>query len=170
MMLGITGTPGTGKTSVAAELAKRGHCVVHLADTVEPYVIEEDPQRQTRVVDSERWAAEFSPVGGIAEGHLAHLLACDRIVVLRCRPDVLRRRLQARGYTREKIAENVEDEALVVILIETVERHPDDSIFELDTTEQTPSRCADLVEQFIQGELPPSYGAIDWTEYLVLDL
>ncbi|NMA11157.1 MAG: AAA family ATPase, partial [Methanomicrobiales archaeon] len=51
MMTGITGTPGTGKTSVAAELERRGHTVVRLTDTVRPYVIEEDRDRQTLVVD-----------------------------------------------------------------------------------------------------------------------
>jgi Predicted nucleotide kinase (related to CMP and AMP kinases) len=89
MMTGITGTPGTGKTSIAAELERRGHTVVRLADTVRPYIIEEDCARQTLVVDVDLWAEEFEPIDGIVEGHLAHLLPCDRVVVLRCRPDVL---------------------------------------------------------------------------------
>jgi len=42
MMVGLTGTPGTGKSSVAAELERRGHRVVHLVDTVQPYILEED--------------------------------------------------------------------------------------------------------------------------------
>ena len=83
VMIGITGTPGTGKTSIADELAQRGYRVVRLAGTVEPYIIEEDPERQTRVVDADRWVAEFVPVEGIVEGHLAHLLPCDRVIVLR---------------------------------------------------------------------------------------
>ena len=37
-------------------------------------------------VDDERWAAEFVPVNGFVEGHFAHLLPCDRIVVLRLSP------------------------------------------------------------------------------------
>ena len=55
MMTGINGTPGTGKTAVAAELERRGHRIVHLADTVRPYVVEEDRARQTLVVDVDRW-------------------------------------------------------------------------------------------------------------------
>ncbi len=169
MMIGITGTPGTGKSSVADELACRGHRVVHLAGTVQRYVVEEDRCRQTLVVNVEGWASEFKPIDGIVEGHLAHFLPCDRVVVLRCRPDVLRARLSSRSYPREKIAENVEAEALDVILIETLEMHPGDAIYELDTTERTVDACADVIEQFMQGNLPPSYGRIDWTDYLVLD-
>jgi adenylate kinase len=170
MMIGITGTPGTGKTSAAEELKRRGHRVVHLTETVEGYIVEEDRLRQTRVVDIDRWVEEFEPIDGIVEGHLAHLLPCDLVVVLRCRPDVLRQRLNARNYSREKIAENVEAEALDVILIETVEEHPDDAILEVDTTGLSTVACADRIEQFIRGELPPSYGFIDWTDYLDLEV
>ncbi|SCL74362.1 putative kinase [Methanoculleus chikugoensis] len=166
MMTGITGTPGTGKTSVAAELERRGHTVVRLTDTVRPYVIEEDRDRQTLVVDVDRWVEEFEPVDGIVEGHLAHLLPCDRVVVLRCRPDVLRRRLAPRNYPAEKVAENVEAEALDVILIETLEEHPGEHVLEVDSTELSAGDCADRIERFIQGVLPPSYGSIDWTDYL----
>ena len=104
MMTGITGTPGTGKTSVARELERRGHTVVRLTDTVRPYVIEEDRDRQTMVVDVDRWVEEFEPVDGFVEGHLAHLLPCDRVVVLRCRPYVLLDLVALRDYHEEKIA------------------------------------------------------------------
>ncbi|MFA5614406.1 MAG: adenylate kinase family protein, partial [Methanoculleus sp.] len=115
MMIGITGTPGTGKTSVAAELARRGYRVAHLTDTVRPYIIEEDRDRRVPVVDVDRWAAEFEPIDGIVEGHLAHYLPCDRVVVLRCRPYALRQRLSTRNYSPAKVRENVEAEALDVL-------------------------------------------------------
>ncbi|MCK9298844.1 MAG: adenylate kinase family protein [Methanoculleus sp.] len=166
MMTGITGTPGTGKTSIAAELEQRGNRVVRLADTVRPYIIEEDCSRQTLVVDVDRWVEEFEPLNGIVEGHLAHLLPCDRVVVLRCRPDVLRERLAPRDYPEEKVAENAEAEALDVILIETLEEHQEEHILEVDTTELSINECADRIERFIRGELPPSCGSIDWTDYL----
>ncbi len=118
------------------------------------------------MVDVDRWAEEFEPVDGIVEGHLAHLLPCDRVVVLRCRPDVLRKRLMPRNYPAGKVAENVEAEALDVILIETLEEHPGERVLEVDTTDLPVGECADRIEQFIRGELPASYGSIDWTGYL----
>ncbi len=166
MMCALTGIPGTGKSSVADELGRRGYHVVRLVDTVGPYVTEEDPDRDTRVVDVDRWAGEFVPVDGIVEGHLAHFLPCEKTVILRCRPDVLRRRLEERGYKPEKVDENVEAEALDVILVEALEEQGPDGILEIDTTSRSPAECAGIVEAFLAGRIPPSYGTFDWSEYL----
>ncbi len=167
MMCGITGTPGTGKSLAADILESRGYRVVRLSETFEGFVIGRDEARQTLVVDEERWAESFPHVEGFVEGHLAHLLPCDLVVVFRCRPDVLTGRLSARGYDSEKIRENIEAEALDVILIETLERHATERILEIDATEATPEECADIVEAFSRGNTPPSHGSIDWSDYLV---
>ena len=68
---------------IGTELARRGHTVVPLTATVGPYVIGNDDDRDARIIDVDRWAAEFVPVDGFVEGHIAHLLPCDRVVVLR---------------------------------------------------------------------------------------
>ncbi len=166
MMCGITGTPGTGKSAIGSELAKRGHVVIHLTDTVGPYVTGEDELRDAQIIDVERWAAEFTPVDGFVEGHFAHMLPCDRIVVLRCRPDVLSTRLARRKYREQKIRENLEAEALDVCLIETVEDFEPGVIFELDTTEKSPEDCAGLIKGFAAGRIPAGFGKIDFSAYL----
>jgi adenylate kinase len=166
MMCGITGTPGTGKSMIGTELARRGHTVVHLTDTVGPYVIGEDEERDARIIDVDRWSAEFIPVDGFVEGHIAHLLPCDRIVVLRCRPDELRARLAQRKYRQTKIRENADAEALDVCLIETVEEFEPSQILELDTTGHDALWCADRIEGFARGEIPADFGHIDWSGYL----
>jgi adenylate kinase len=166
MMCGITGTPGTGKTRVSEELARRGHTVVHLTDTVASYVSGNDVERDARIIDVDRWAAEFVPVDGFVEGHIAHLLPCDRIVVLRCRPDVLKNRLSSRNYREEKILENSDAEALDVCLIETVEDFKPYQILELDTTVHDIPYCADQIERFVKGDIPSGFGTIDWTAFL----
>ncbi|MDD1679472.1 MAG: adenylate kinase family protein [Methanomicrobiales archaeon] len=167
MMIGLTGTPGTGKSTVADELARRGRRVIHLVDTIRPYILEKDEQRSTSVVDEQRWAEEFVPFDGVVEGHLAHYLPCDRIIVLRCRPDILAARLKARGYPEEKIRENVEAEALDVILQETVDRFGEDQIYEIDGTLHMVPEIADQVELVIEGTCLSSYGDIDWSRYLL---
>jgi adenylate kinase len=166
MMCGITGTPGTGKSVVGTELLRRGHTVVHLTATVGPYVIGEDEDRDAQIIDVDRWAAEFAPVDGFVEGHMAHLLPCDRIVVLRCRPDELKKRLAQRKYREEKIQENADAEALDVCLIETVEEFGPEQILELDTTGHDAVYCADRIEGFVRGEIPADFGHIDWSGYL----
>jgi adenylate kinase len=166
MMCGITGTPGTGKSMIGDELARRGHRVVHLTDTVGPYVVGDDEERDAQIIDVDRWASEFVPVDGFVEGHFAHLLPCDRVVVLRCRPDELKTRLARRKYREAKIRENAEAEAIDSCLIETVEEHDPSRILEIDTTGHDARYCADRIEQFIRGEIPAGFGHIDWTSYL----
>ena len=166
MMCGITGTPGTGKSLVGTELARRGHTVVHLTNTVGPYGIGDDEDRDAQIIDVDRWAAEFVPVDGFVEGHIAHLLPCDRIVVLRCRPDELKKRLSRRKYREAKIRENADAEAIDVCLIETVEKFSPEQILELDTTARDATYCADQIERFEKGEIPADFGHIDWSEFL----
>lgn len=166
MMTGITGTPGTGKSSVGRVLRSRGHPVTEITETVEKYVIRRDEERDTLVVDEDRWAAEFEKREGFVVGHLAHLLPCDLVVVLRCAPEVLRERLKERGYEERKVRENCEAEALDVVLVETLEIHPVERVLEIDTTRISPAACADMVEGFVRGEIPPSVGEIDWSRYL----
>ena len=166
MMYGISGTPGTGKSSIAAALEERGHRVVHAADTVNDYLVGSDPERQTVIIDEEAWAENFVPVDGFIEGHLVHLLPCDRVIILRCRPDVLRARLEERGYPCDKVSENAEAEAMDVILVETLEIHPPGHILEVDTTDTPVRSCVEQIELFIRGEISSSYGKNDWSEYL----
>jgi adenylate kinase len=166
MMYGISGTPGTGKSAIAAELEKRGYPVVHATETSREFIIEADNERDTVIIDEEAWIASFKPVDGFVEGHLAHLLPCDLVILLRCRPDILKLRLIKRGYLQEKIRENVEAEALDVILVETLEVHPPGHILEIETTSAAILACVEHIEQFIRREIPSSYGKNDWSDYL----
>lgn len=170
MMVCITGTPGTGKSAVSEILRKKGYNVVLQNDTAKDYIISEDTQRDTTVIDEELWAEEFVPFDGIVEGHITHILPCDLVVILRCRPDVLRMRLLKRGYSPEKVSENVMAEALDVVLIETLECHTDDKIFETDTTDIKAEETAKEIEDFMLGKIPPSYGNTDWSEFLGTDI
>jgi adenylate kinase len=166
MMYGISGTPGTGKSAISYVLEQRGYPVVHATETTREFIIEADDERDTVIIDEEAWIASFRPVEGFVEGHLAHLLPCDLVIILRCRPDILKLRLMERGYSAEKIRENVEAEALDVILVETLEIHPPGNIIEIDTTNEGIPACVEHIEQFIRREIPSSYGKNDWSDYL----
>jgi len=166
MMTALTGTPGTGKSTIATILKARGMDILSQKETMEPYLLEHDPERDTDIIDEEAWVEDFSPVGGIIEGHLTHLLPADRVVVLRCRPDILAARLRERGYHEGKVQENAEAEALDSILIEALEVHPEEHITVIDTTEQSPEDAADEIEAFIRGDAPHSLIVPDWSEYL----
>ena len=69
-------------------------------------------------------AAEDIEEDVMFEGHLSHLLRVDLAVVLRCSPKVLKERLEAKGWRESKIMENVEAEAVDVILVEALDAVP----------------------------------------------
>nr|WP_223173998.1 adenylate kinase family protein [Haloferax sp. AS1] len=165
----VTGTPGTGKTTaterVAADLDLD---VVHLNRLVkdEGLWTERDDERDTLVVDLDAARDELGDWDGIVESHLAHHFEADRVVVLRCRPDVLEQRLLDRGEAEAKARENRESEALDVILGEAVEFHGEESVYEIDTTERDPDAVADDIAAVVSGEREPSAGTVDFIDYL----
>ena len=166
MMIGITGTPGCGKTTVAELLRKLGHPVLDLKTTVAPFVLEHDEASGSDVVDVDAWADAFPYTEGFVEGTFSHYLPCDKIVILRCRPDVLRERLAPRGYSEEKIRENADAEALDVILIETADAFASEQIYEIDTTHTDSDSVVMSILSFVKGETPASFGSLDWSEYI----
>ncbi|MDD4300612.1 MAG: adenylate kinase family protein [Methanomicrobium sp.] len=170
MMVCITGTHGTGKSSVSEILRTKGYNVVSQNDTAKDYIICADSGRDTDVIDEECWIDNFTPFDGIIEGHITHLLPCDKVIVLRCRPDILKERLLKRGYGKEKISENAMAEALDVILIEALENHSESSILEIDTTAVSPEKTACEISDFIQGKIPSRFGDIDWSLFLGDDI
>lgn len=124
MRLALTGVPGTGKTTLADALDARGARVVKLNDVArEARLLDErDEARGSFVVDMDDLSdavndlledAERTII--VLEGHFAHEMDVDAIVLLRCDPLVLYERLKARGWSEEKVRENVEAEALDVL-------------------------------------------------------
>lgn len=167
--MALTGTPGTGKSTVARILASRGLSIIELGDLAkEKGLLEEfDRDRGTYEVDVEKLDRAIGEAadGGttVLVGHLSHLVTCDMIIILRCRPSVLAARLRARGYPERKVAENAEAEALDVILVESVETGRE--VYEVDTTNITEEEAADAVISILAGENEKyAVGNIDWSE------
>jgi adenylate kinase len=153
----LTGTPGTGKSSVASVLRKRGYDVKEVMELVREIGLPSGYSRRDDclVVDTdeltERTASFWSEGDGITvvEGHLAHFASCSMAVVLRCSPSKLFTRLEKRGWEHSKVLDNVRSEVLDVILIESTERIK--CIHELDTSNTTAGQTADEVEMIIKG-------------------
>lgn len=163
----VTGTPGTGKTS-AVERVDTDLRTIHLNEWVAERDLYQghDETRDTRVVDLEAVRERVPDDDYLVESHLAHHLPADRVVVLRCHPATVRERLLDRGESAETAAENADSEALDVILAEAVDRHGEDRVYEVETTDRDPAAVARAIEAVVAGEREPAVGTVSYVEYL----
>lgn len=133
MVIVVTGTPGVGKTTYAKRLGEELELpVLSVTDLCEQAGLDEewDSQRKCFLVDVdalEELLVERAQANDevIIEGHLAHELPprfVERCVVLKCSLPVLKKRLEARGYSDEKVRENLDCEIFDVCFSEAVER------------------------------------------------
>jgi len=172
MILAISGTPGTGKTAVAKILAKKLDAnLISIGNLVNTVKHTWDKSRRTRIVDVKdlQKAVNRHVVKkkiNIVEGHLAHLLNADKIIVLRCAPNILEKRMQKKRWQKEKISENIQAEILDEITIEAIEKHGRKRVFEIDTSNKTAATTAVIMNKLLNNSGAKKYrtGRFDWSE------
>ena len=158
--IAVTGTPGVGKTTFCSAMDHQTKSVEEIAvsheclgDTEEDGAVPIDLEKLIRNID---W-----PEGDLdlIDGHLSHLLPVDAIVLIRCHPDILRKRLSERGYPQSKVDENVECEFIGIIAAECL----DTPCLELDSAIGLRSMIT-CVERWITDGFKPSRPneGIDW--------
>ena len=130
----ITGTPGTGKTTLSKKLAKRlDYEYVDVSRLIEKNRLFSgyDRKRKCCIVDTKR-LNEFliqsiiknSKKSLIIDSHLSHHLPkkyVDLCIVAKCDLKELQRRLKKKGYNKEKIRENLDCEIFDICLNEAKE-------------------------------------------------
>jgi adenylate kinase len=176
----ITGTPGTGKTSLAKRLSEDLHCTYintselalkHKATHNDPtgrdtLVIEEDilVRKIKQIIDN------TSSKCIIIDTHYPSILRDLKkynplVLVLRATPETLVKRLEKRGWRRNKILENAEAELLGIVDLEARSVFP--RVYSIDTTERTVDETLQIIHEIITDQ----FGAgqkfmeqIDWLE------
>jgi len=145
-VIALTGTPGTGKSSAAKILRKKGFAVIELNSEIRKHMLYSayDRKRKTYVADfgkiekflkAELKQEKYQNKIALIDSHLSHLLSSrivDAVIVLRCEPAVLEKRLAKKGWNRGKIRENVEAEIIGLIEYEAHKKHR--KVFTVDTT------------------------------------
>ena len=175
MIVSITGVPASGKSTAASELERRGYRVIRIEDLIEGAECgtEDDStlvdidivDRNLRAARKRRPSATNGEIYMVV-GHLSHLLSSDMVVVLRARPEIIRKRLVERGYSRKKILENVEAEAIDLITIESVQEH--EKVYEIDCSDKNMKEICDTIEEILRGNGEEfRAGAIDFSEEIM---
>jgi adenylate kinase len=181
MLVALTGTPGTGKSAVATQLQKKGYTVVRLHEhAIQNGCIDGiDKKRNSQLIDMDKlnkYIKKNFTTNELVffEGHVAHILkTMEKVIILRCHPKELKKRLMKKKWNNKKIQENIDAETIDVILCEAVEQHPKKNIFEIDTTKKTIEEVAVSILEIANKNFQPtktySIGRIDWLEEILKD-
>jgi len=140
MRIIITGSPGTGKTSAAKALGKKiGHRIVNEKQfAIEKKIGKWDREEDELVVPLVPFGRELNKLLAkekkiIIEGHmLCELkLRADFVVLLRVHPELLEARLESRGYSAEKVQDNVFCEGIDYCKKHVARNYPREKVVEV---------------------------------------
>ncbi|MBI1934931.1 adenylate kinase family protein [Candidatus Woesearchaeota archaeon] len=145
----VSGTPGTGKTTLAKSLFNK--LKFHYLDAnkiISKYRLSEgyDKKRKTMIVDIKNLNGQIikemadikktkKADGIIIDSHLSHYLPkrlVDFCIITKCDIKELNKRLKKKGFHKEKIKENLQSEIFDICLNEARERGH--KLIEVDTT------------------------------------
>lgn len=172
----LTGTPGTGKTTVARKLREAlggDYLEVGKAVRQEGLNLGFDIERGTLIADID--GLEALVVNRLRRGEGRVLIdthlpikipkrMVEMVVVLRCHPKTLMRRLKRKGYSERKILENAEAEAIDFCLSEFVEIYGRDKLHEIDTTRKKPGRVVEEIRSVLEGRAPRRVEGCRWLD------
>ncbi len=160
----ISGTPGTGKTSIAKALSKRLNAkYIELSSLViskglyeefdkerGSYVINEGLLKnyvRRVIIETKGYVVIDSHYGEIIDDDII-----EKIFILRLHPRELLSRLKSRGWTGRKIAENVEAEIIGVCTYNAINEHPSHKVCEIDVTGKTVDEVVEFIIKVLEGK------------------
>jgi len=170
-LLGVTGTPGTGKKSVAVELADLLGFTAKDVNALARELGCAERTGESEVVDTKRLSRalierDWGDV--VFHGHLLPDLfrreRIDYVAVLRCDPSILKERLWARGYRGDHLRENLEAELIGVSLSASLRSFGASRVREFDTSKASPRDVAGAIAAGYKSRRRRRVGGwTDWT-------
>ncbi|QDZ20125.1 adenylate kinase [Chloropicon primus] len=143
----ITGTPGTGKTSLASILAEQtGYSHIEIGRFVKDHNLHDgwDADLECYILNEDKVCdfleERMSKGGNIVDHHGCDFFPerwFDHVVVLQTENGILYNRLEQRGYKGRKLQENIECEIMHVIVEEARESYKEEilKVLKSDTVE-----------------------------------
>ena len=156
MLIALSGTPGTGKTAVAKVLAKKlTWRLIELNKLAEKnsFFCGYDKERKTKIADVGKIKKRVTEIAKkeknlIIESHYAHEIPSDVTIILRCDMSELKKRMEKKGWRKEKIKENLQAEIFQVCGEEA--RQLKRKVVEVDTTGKSPTQVAEEIVQLLK--------------------
>lgn len=143
-------------------------------------ILRHDRFRKTEVVDLEKLSRflgkHFQSERGdlIFQAHfslkLPPKLKPKHVLVLRCEPGELAKRLEAKGFSSEKISENVWAEILDYCLQEALHVYGPSRIHEIDTSGRKVQKVVAEALAILEGRKKPQVGVCRWLHPQTLGL
>jgi adenylate kinase len=132
MAIIVSGTPGTGKTTFAKKLSNdEGLTYLDVNKIIDEHGLSEglDKDRDAKIIDVKKLNKVLIEIikkdkDIVIDSHLSHYLPkkhVDICYITKCSLKELKKRLIARGYSDEKVRENLDAEILDVCRIEAEE-------------------------------------------------
>ncbi|MBU3941512.1 MAG: adenylate kinase family protein [Nanoarchaeota archaeon] len=149
----VSGTPGTGKTEIAKELAKKlKYKYIDVNKIIKENSLSDgyDKKKECEIVDVKKlskFLIDFikkSKQNLVIDSHLAHYLPkkyIDLCIITKCELKDLKKRLEKRKYGKTKIRENIDSEIFDVCLNEAAEKGH--TILIIDTTGKKATKLLD---------------------------
>ncbi|MFX0122524.1 MAG: adenylate kinase family protein [Candidatus Hodarchaeota archaeon] len=140
LRLYITGVTGTGKTSIAKELAEQlslDYLEINTLVLEKGFYLGYDINRNSVIIDEELLISHIEPIIAnkrrlcLVGGIIPLKDVFNLIIVLRCGVNILRQRLKSRNYPKDKIESNIEAEIMNVVYYEAIEFFPDQKVVEV---------------------------------------
>ncbi len=171
----ISGTPGTGKTTIAKILSKalNGKLIDINQKVVENQFYTLDSERETKIADIQKLEKhlvkliqEINSEYIIVEGHYADILPDElvyRAIILRTHPEILRDRLEQKKYSRTKISENLQAEILGVCSSHAYESYEAHKVYEINTSKMSIDKTINILISIIKNDKSNYHlEKIDW--------
>jgi adenylate kinase len=171
----VTGTPCVGKTSVAKSLSDKLNALyVNLTDLAlrENLVLGRDEERGSTIVDETRMRRKIRQIVKnsdkhiIVDGHYAANVVPEQLIthafVLRRNPVELKKLMEQRGFSGQKLWENLAAEILDVCLVEALNVIKRGKICEIDASNKSAEEVVDEILDVLDERRECCVGIVDW--------
>lgn len=158
----ITGTPGTGKTTVSKLLSKKLNGIYINSGNIvrNGYFLGLDTKRNSLIADIDKLQQFIDKMLlkikklTVIDSILPDIVSSENVllvVVLHTATEVLYTRLSKKGFEIRKIMENIDAELCKICYQDTIETYGLERVFEIDTTESAPNETVEHIYEEIRN-------------------